>query len=104
MIPVEQITLTHIEMPLVTPFETSFGRDLTREAVVVELRTPDGSGWAETVAFGNPGYSYETVDTCWSILSRYLVPAMLAAPLPDPGVGAEAALGALHSRWTWVRG
>ena len=51
MIGVEQITLTHIAMPLVTPFETSFGRDTVREAVVVEVRTAAGSGWGQTVAF-----------------------------------------------------
>ena len=96
MITVDQITLTHIAMPLVTPFETSFGRDVVRETIVIELRSPDGAGWGQTVAFETPGYSYETLDTCWSILTRYLIPAVFAQPLTD--------LIELHSRWAWIRG
>jgi o-succinylbenzoate synthase len=96
MIPVEQITLTHIAMPLVTPFETSFGRDVTREAIVLELRAGGASGWGQTVAFADPSYSPETLDTCWSILTRYLIPAVFARPLSD--------LAELHDRWAWIRG
>ncbi|HMA38197.1 MAG TPA: o-succinylbenzoate synthase, partial [Chloroflexia bacterium] len=80
----------------VTPFETSFGRDTVREALIVELRGAAGSGWGQTVAFETPGYSYETLDTCWAILTRYLIPAVLARPLSD--------LAELHSRWAWIRG
>src|SRR5689334_19900589 len=93
---IDQITLTHIAMPLVSPFETSFGRDEVREAIIVELCSPDGTGWGQTVAFETPGYSYETLDTCWVILTRYLIPAVFAAPLRD--------LAELHSRWAWIRG
>ena len=96
MIAVEQITLTHIAMPLVSAFETSFGRDTVREAIILELRTAQGTGWGQTVAFETPGYSYETLDTCWTILTRYLIPAIFARPLTD--------LTDLHSRWAWIRG
>ncbi len=96
MIPVEQIILTHIAMPLVAPFETSFGRDTVREAIVVELRADGGTGLGQTVAFETPAYSPETIDTCRTILSRYLIPAVLARPLTD--------LTELHGRWAWIRG
>src|SRR6476646_6638297 len=71
MTTIEQITLTHIAMPLVTPFETSFGRDVVRETITVEMRAADGAGWGQVVAFEEPSYSYETLDTCWTILTRY---------------------------------
>jgi len=96
MITIEAVTLTHIAMPLVTPFETSFGRDVVRETLIIELAAAAGSGWGQTVAFAAPGYSSETNDTCWAILSRYLIPALLAAPLTD--------LAELHHRWRWIRG
>ncbi len=96
MLTIDAVTLTHIAMPLVTPFETSFGRDVVRETLIIEVRAAAGSGWGQTVAFADPGYSSETNDTCWAILSRYLIPALLAAPLTD--------LADLHRRWAWIRG
>jgi O-succinylbenzoate synthase len=96
MTTIEQITLTHIAMPLVTPFETSFGRDVVRETITVEMRAADGAGWGQVVAFEEPSYSYETLDTCWTILTRYLIPLVFARPLTD--------LEDLQSRWAWVRG
>ena len=96
MIAIEQVALHLIAMPLVTPFETSFGRQTVREAIIVELRSAAGSGWGECVAGDSPSYSYETTDSAWSVLSRWLAPAVLARPVAD--------LADLHSRWAWMRG
>ncbi|MFZ2423115.1 MAG: o-succinylbenzoate synthase [Anaerolineae bacterium] len=96
MINIEQAALHLIAMPLVSPFETSFGRQTVRQAILVELRTPSGAGWGECVAGDAPAYSYETTDTAWSVLSQYLVPAVLAQPFDS--------LPALHERWAWMRG
>ncbi len=93
---VEQVTLYHIALPLVSPFETSFGRQTVRDAIVVELRSTAGSGWGECVAAEAPAYSYETNDSAWSVLTRYLIPAVFSQPLHD--------LAELHARWAWVRG
>ena len=96
MIEIDQVALHLIAMPLVTPFETSFGRQTVRKAIVVELRSAGGSGWGECVAGDSPAYSYETTDSAWSGLSQWLAPAVLARPLTD--------LTALHARWAWMRG
>lgn len=93
---VEQITLYHIVLPLVSPFETSFGRQTVRDAILVELCTAAGSGWGECVAAAAPAYSYETNDSAWSVLANFLIPAAFAQPLHD--------LAELHARWAWVRG
>lgn len=96
MIEIEQIALHLIAMPLVTPFETSFGRQTVRKAIIVELRSPHGVGWGECVAGDAPAYSYETVETAWSLLSQHLAPLVLSRPLTT--------LEELHGRWAWVRG
>ncbi|MGI8588529.1 MAG: o-succinylbenzoate synthase [Chloroflexia bacterium] len=93
---IDRVNLTHIAMPLVTPFETSFGRETVRHTLIVELRSVEGSGWGQAVAGDTPDYSYETLDTCRAIVSRHLIPAVLERPLTD--------LADLHSRWAWVRG
>ena len=76
----EQVIVREIRLPLVHFFETSFGRVHGRRVLLVEVRADGLSGWGECVADDAPGFSYETVDTAWPVLSRFLVPRMLDAP------------------------
>ncbi len=84
---IEAIELHRIEVPLVRPFETSFGRETVREALLVRVRTDAGDGWGECVAGRDPFYSAEYVGGAASVIERYLAPALLAAP----AVGASHA-------------
>jgi len=74
----EAIELHRIEVPLVRPFETSFGRETVREALLVRVRTEAGDGWAECVAGREPFYSSEYVDGAAAVIEHYLGPALLA--------------------------
>ena len=81
-----KIHLHHLRMPLVSPFETSFGRAVDRDCILVEVETDAGLiGWGEVVADRDPGYAYETVETAWHILRDYIVPQFIGKPflLPD---------------------
>jgi len=71
------VNLYHVRMPLVSPFETSFGRIETRDCVLVEAHAGGLSGFGECPADRDPGYSYETCDTAWHILQDFLIPAVL---------------------------
>ncbi len=73
---VRQITLREIRMPLVAPFETSFGRISLRRIVLVQADVDGISGWGEVVAAETPFYAPETVDTAWLILRDFLWPAI----------------------------
>ena len=73
----ERVIVREISLPLVHFFETSFGRIHGRRVLLVEVRADGLSGWGECVADDAPGFSYETVDTVWPVLSRFLVPRML---------------------------
>lgn len=77
---IEAIELHRIEVPLVRPFETSFGRETVREALLVRVRTDAGDGWGECVAGRDPFYSAEYVGGAASVIERYLAPALLAVP------------------------
>ncbi|CAN5351470.1 o-succinylbenzoate synthase [soil metagenome] len=68
-----------IAMPLVRPFETSFGRQTEREVLLVRVRTDVGDGWGECVAMSEPVYSSEYVAGCIEVISTYLAPALIAA-------------------------
>lgn len=80
---IESITLRHLRMPLVTPFETSFGREIDRECVIVELQSEGLTGYGECVATRDPGYSYETTGTAWHILKEFVAPLILGEDVRD---------------------
>ena len=74
---IERIELHRLEVPLVRPFETSFGRETVREVLLVHVVTDAGEGWGECVAGRDPFYSGEYVDGAASVIERYLAPALL---------------------------
>jgi len=80
---VERVELRWIRMPLKEPFETSFGREHEREAILVTVYADGLEGWGEVVASRDFGYSYETVETAAYVLRSYLIPAVLGREIPD---------------------
>lgn len=81
---IERIELHHINMPLVTPFETSFGREVTRPCILVACHVEGQTGWGECVASLGPWYSYETIETAWHTLKDFLAPMLLGQDLESP--------------------
>ncbi|MGH9678877.1 MAG: o-succinylbenzoate synthase [Candidatus Acidiferrales bacterium] len=73
---IQRITLREIRMPLVTPFETSFGRLTDRRMLLVEADAGGVSGWGESVAGEGPFYAPETVETAWHILRDFIWPLL----------------------------
>jgi O-succinylbenzoate synthase len=74
---IEQIEVRHLELPLVHPFETSFGREDVRQTVIVAVRGGGLVGWGEAATSAGPWYEYETVETCWYVLRTFLGPQVL---------------------------
>jgi O-succinylbenzoate synthase len=70
------MTLREIRMPLVTPFETSFGRLTNRRMLLVQADVDGISGWGECVAGEGPFYAPETVETAWQILRDFIWPIL----------------------------
>jgi O-succinylbenzoate synthase len=71
-----RMTLREIQMPLVIPFETSFGRTTLRRILLVEADVDGVIGWGECVAGEGPFYAPETVETAWLILRDFLWPSL----------------------------
>lgn len=70
-------------MPLVSAFETSFGRETTRECIIIEIHSEGLIGYGECVAAHDPGYSYETVGTSLHILKDFILPLTLKKEIKD---------------------
>ena len=80
---IDSICLYHLSMPLVAPFETSFGREIDRECILVALDAEGLTGYGECVAAYNPGYNYETTGTAWHILKEFIAPLVLGQDVKD---------------------
>jgi O-succinylbenzoate synthase len=76
---IDSVELRRVQLPLVTPFRTSFGTQYDREVLLVRVRTGTGDGWGECVAMSEPLYSSEYVEAAEDVMRRFLVPALLAA-------------------------
>ena len=74
------IELRVIEMPLVSPFRTSFGVATAREALLVRAVTDEAEGWGEGVAMADPLYSSEYVEASVDVITRFLLPALARVP------------------------
>jgi O-succinylbenzoate synthase len=90
---VESVTLSHVRMRLKSPFVTSFGVELDRDCLIIELKSQSVIGWGECVAGESPGYSYETVDTAWHVLSEFFIPALLKDTIAEPAQVARRFAG-----------
>ena len=73
---VRKITLREIHMPLIAPFQTSFGTTSLRRILLVEADVDGISGWGESTAGEDPYYSYETVETARHIIRDFLWPIL----------------------------
>ena len=81
---IEKITLHHLRMPLVSHFETSFGRVFDRDGILVTLYAEGLVGYGECAADRDPGYGYETSGTAWHILTEFIIPAVQGQNVDTP--------------------
>jgi o-succinylbenzoate synthase len=81
---IERLELRRCRLPLVSFFETSFGRSYDRTFLLVRLEGEGHEGWAEAVAEANPYYSAETTETAWHIIAEFLAPLVLGVAFTHP--------------------
>jgi O-succinylbenzoate synthase len=81
---IERVELHHVDMPLVHPFETSFGREITRPCILVAVQSEGLTGWGECTAHSGPWYSSETIGTAWHVLCDFLIPELLGQEVESP--------------------
>ena len=80
---IEKVILRQIRMPLVHFFETSFGRTLERDIILVEVIGEGASGWGEVTAAENPFYNEEWTESAWLILRDYAGPRVIGKNLSN---------------------
>ena len=81
---IDAIYLRELNLPLVRPFQTSFGITKDRRVVLAEVHSEGLIGWGECTAGEHPHFSEESVDSVWQVITEELGP-MLAASSPENG-------------------
>ena len=93
-----EFALHTIELPLVTPFTTSFSTQTARRVLILELTAEvDGSlvvGWGECGALTEPVYSSEYLDGVLHVTTEHLLPRLAEASSADE-LTAESVAGLL---------
>jgi len=92
----DALELRLVRLPLLEPFEVSFGRMESRLLFLLRLEAGDHFGWGECVAGEAPLYSYETVGTARQVIRDHLAPAILGKEIKG--------LADLASRFAAFRG
>ena len=81
---IDAIVLRELHLPLVRPFETSFGITRERRILLAEIQSEGLTGWGECTAGERPFFSEEWTDSAWDAILHELGP-MLAAEAPEHG-------------------
>ena len=71
---IDGIVLRELHLPLVRPFETSFGVTRNRRILLAEIRSEGLIGWGECTAGERPHFSGESTDTAWQVIMNELGP------------------------------
>ncbi len=81
---IDRLDLRLCRLPLVSFFETSFGRSHDRQFLLVRLEGEGHEGWGEAVAEANPYYSSETTETAWHVITEFLAGRLLGHTFEHP--------------------
>ena len=65
---IDSIVLREVHMPLLHPFETSFGVTRQRRILLAEVRSEGLTGWGECTAGERPYFSGESTDSAWQAI------------------------------------
>lgn len=75
-----------LEMPLVSPFATSFAVQTHRQLLLLRVETDAGVGWGECVAMADPLYSSEYLASAGQVITDFLLPRLTGRSLSASAV------------------
>ena len=81
---IDRLELRLCRLPLVSFFETSFGRSYDRTFLLARIEGGGHEGWGEGVAEANPYYSSETTETAWHIITAFLASRVMGRYFDHP--------------------
>ncbi|MCZ6688062.1 MAG: o-succinylbenzoate synthase [Planctomycetota bacterium] len=80
---IDRIEVREISIPLVRPFETSFGTCDVRQSLLIRIEADGAEGWGEVPVEEKPAFGPETTSTASRIIQQCLGPLLLKDSLPE---------------------
>ncbi len=80
---IRRAVLREVPLELREYFEISSGGTHARRILLLTLEAEDTAAWSECVVGETPGYSYETTDTAWTVLTRWILPSVVGTRVED---------------------
>ena len=93
---IERAHLRELPLRLKEYFEISSGGKQDRRILLLTLEGEGCEAWGECVVGEDPGYSYETTETAWHMLTDFILPAVVGRDADGP----EDVLAPVR----WIRG
>lgn len=81
---IERAELHELALSLRERFEISSGASQARRITLLRLTVDGVDSWSECVAAEDPSYSYETTDTAWHILGKFILPGIVGTEFTGP--------------------
>lgn len=81
---IDQVQLDFVQIPLKSPFQTSFGTDSVKTTWIVTVLAEGIRGYAESVADVEPLYSEETHASIYFALKNHLLPRLATVDIAGP--------------------
>jgi O-succinylbenzoate synthase len=82
---IDAIILRELRIPLVRPFETSFGITRDRRILLAEVQSEGLTGWGECTAGEHPYFSSESTDSAWAVIVQELGPMLASSEVKHGG-------------------
>ncbi|MBC2134416.1 o-succinylbenzoate synthase [Listeria innocua] len=93
----QKARLIHAELPLLAPFNTSYGELKSKDFYIIELINEEGiRGYGELEAFPLPDYTEETLSTAILIIKEQLLPLLAQRKIRKPEEVQEL--------FSWIQG
>jgi O-succinylbenzoate synthase len=81
---IDQVELREIQMPLISFFETSFGRTTLRRIILVRVFSEGMIGYGEATSPEGPYYNHESTGTAWHVLKDFVIPRIFGSKIGKP--------------------
>lgn len=81
---IERVDLDFVEIPLKTPFQTSYGGQAKKTTFIITVYSEGLLGYSESVAEVHPLYTEETHASLYFCLKNDLWPRLIEKPLSSP--------------------
>lgn len=81
---IERIEVLEVALPLVHPFQTSFGRCEVRRPLLIRMEGDGAEGWGEAPVEERPAFGAETTPGAVAVIRDFLGPLILGNEIDGP--------------------